>query len=427
MGLVVMKFGGSSVATPELIKNVANKVIAKKKAGNDVVVVVSAMGDTTDNLISLAKQITAQPPEREMDMLLSTGEQITIALLSMALNSMHSPAISLTGAQVGIITDSVHTKAKISSIQGDRILRELSQGKIVVVAGFQGINMEDDITTLGRGGSDTTAVALAAALKADVCEIYTDVNGVYTADPRIVPQARKMNVISYDEMLELAALGAKVLQSRSVEFAKNYDVPLLVLSTFENIPPDIKVDDYFKKEEMPGTLVIGQEVIMERIDKMEKLIITGVAVLKTEARVGLIGVPDRPGIAAQIFQKIAEKNVNVDMIVQSSAPGGGKNHISFTINENDVNKVKEAISELPDDIKPERVIVDEDIAKVSIVGAGMKSYPGVAAKMFLALAEEGINIEMISTSEIKISCIIRREDADKAVKKIHSAFNLEEA
>lgn len=426
MNLIVMKFGGSSLATPELIKAAARKIVQKKEKGNEVVVVVSAMGKTTDNLIDLAKQIDPNPSEREMDMLLATGEQISIALMSTALNSMNIPAISLTGGQVGIITDAVHTKAKIFSIRGERILKELETGKIVVVAGFQGKNISDDITTLGRGGSDASAVALSAALQANICEIYTDVSGVFTSDPRIVVNARKLNVISYDEMLELAALGAKVLQSRAVEFAKNYNVNLVVASSFDKEETDTNLENYFKDGRIEGTLVTSREVIMHRMQNMERLIITGVVLLADEARIGLIGVPDKPGIAAKIFRIISQKNVNVDMIVQSSSPIGGINHISFTIKENDAKKVVSAINSLPANAKPERIIIDDDIAKVSIVGAGMKSYPGVAAKLFTELADEGINIEMISTSEIKISCIIKRDKGELAVRRINHAFNLDE-
>jgi aspartate kinase len=360
------------------------------------------MGKTTDSLLDLASKITDDPDPREIDMLLSTGEQISIAVMAMAIHSLGEPAISMTGPQVGILTDNVHRKAKIVRINEEKILTELKAGKVVIVAGFQGSTVDHQITTLGRGGSDTTAVALAAVLKADVCDIFTDVDGVYTADPRICKKARKLEKISYDEMLELASLGAKVLHSRSVELAKNFDVPLHVRSSFNN---------------EPGTMVVKE------VKEMEDRVVSGVAYNKGEAKISMLGVPDRPGIAAEIFGTLAENNIVVDMIIQNVA-ADGLNDISFTVSKEDLKQTLKIAKELKEKLKGEDVIYDESIAKVSVVGVGMKSHSGIAAKMFRALAKNNINIESISTSEIKISCLIKEEDCDKAVVAIHTEFEL---
>lgn len=391
------------MANPERIKNVAQRVARTASAGNQVVVVVSALGDTTDELIGLAHQITDTPDEREMDMLMSTGEQISVALLAMALHALGKQAISFTGAQVGIITDSAHTKARIKEISGNRMREELNKGRIVVVAGFQGVDLSNNITTLGRGGSDTTAVALAAVLKADQCEIYTDVNGVYTADPRIVKEARLIPVITHDEMLELASLGAKVMNARSIEFAKKFDVTIHVRSSFND---------------EPGTL------ITKEAEKMEDVVIRGVTMNTDESKITIQHVPDKPGIAARIFKKLAEDNINIDMIIQNVSEKG-KTDISFTVMKTDFKKAKKALEDVAREVGAVGIVSDENIAKVSIVGIGMKSHSGVAAQMFEALANHEINIEMISTSEIKISCVIRKDHAEKAVRALHEAFHLE--
>ncbi len=403
MALVVMKFGGSSVADIQRITNVASRVAQSRKAGNDVVVVISALGNTTDALVQLAYQITEHPPARELDMLLSTGEQISVALLSMAVDSQGLEAISFTGAQVGIVTDSAHTKAKIVDIKAERIREELKKGRIVIVAGFQGVTLDDHITTLGRGGSDTTAVALAAALHADLCEIYTDVDGVYTADPRIVPEARKLESISSEEMLEMAATGAKVLQVRSVEFGRNYGVVIHVRSSFSS-------DE--------GTWINKDD------SRMEKAIVSGVTHDTGEAKVTLIGVPDQPGIAARVFRRLAEGNINVDMIIQNVSENNITD-ISFTVMKEDLENSNQIMRDIVDELGAKGLHTDEGIAKISLIGAGMRTHPGVAADMFSALAEEGINIEMISTSSIKISCVIRAADLKKAVNAIHKKFGLE--
>lgn len=400
MRIVVQKYGGTSVADPELIKNVAQRVMRTKEEGNEVVVVVSAMGHTTDQLLELARTITSRPPEREIDMLLATGEQVSIALMAMAIHELGYPVISLTGAQAGIITDRNHTKSLIRRIEPMRVRNALADGKIVVVAGFQGITEDEEITTLGRGGSDTTAVALAAALKADICEIYTDVDGVFTGDPRVIPDARKLDFISYDEMLELASLGAVVLQPRSVEFAKQFSVPLKVRSSFND---------------HEGTL-IGE------VSSVEKgRLVSGVAHDLNVAKIGIFDVPDRPGIAKHIFKKLAAENINVDMIIQGWKHDG-KNNIVFTVARDDLSKALPVVEEIVKEIGASGMEYDDRVAKVSIVGAGMVTNPGVAAAMFEALAAEGINIEMISTSEIKVSCVIREEEAIKAVNAIHSKF-----
>ncbi len=399
MGIVVQKFGGTSVANAERIMNVANIVTEKYKQGNNMVVVVSAQGDTTDDLIEKANEINPHPSKREMDVLLSTGEQISIALLAMAIEKLGFPAVSLTGWQAGFVTNSAHSAARIRSIQKERIEKELDQRKIVVVAGFQGLNRYDDITTLGRGGSDTSAVALAAALRADLCQIYTDVDGVYTADPRKVPTAKKLEEVTFDEMLELATLGAQVLNNRSVELAKKYNVNLEVLSSLER---------------KPGTVV--KEVV-----KMEKMLIKGVAKDSNVARISVMGVPDVPGIAYKIFSSLAAKNIDVDIILQSIGRENTKD-IAFTVNSGNLEAAMEVCNVFKDTLGAMAVLCDDQVAKVSVVGAGMQSHPGVAATMFGALADANINIRMISTSEIKISVLIDKEKADTAVQVIHDAF-----
>lgn len=401
MALIIQKYGGSSVADAKKIKSVARRIEKTVKKGNKVVVVVSAPGDTTDRLLESAYQISAYPSEREVDMLLATGEQVSISLLTLALHSLGCPAISFTGPQVRILTDRAHTKARIISIDTKRIEEELKKGKVVVVAGFQGISREEDITTLGRGGSDTTAVALATSLKAHSCEIYTDVEGVYTADPRMVPSAKRLKKISYDEMLELSSLGAKVIQLRSVELAKRYNIRLHVRSSFSN------------KE---GTMIVKKSLEAPRI--------CGVTYDKDQAKITIQSVPDRPGIASAIFSEIAEKNINVDMIIQSASVKG-LTDVSFTVAGTDLKKALPAIKEVAKRIKAKGVASSKGVAKVSIVGVGMGSHPGVAAKMFSCLAKERINIEMISTSEIKISCAIEGKDVRKAVRSLHKEFGLE--
>jgi len=402
MKILVQKFGGSSVADVERIKRVAQRVVSYRKKGFSPVVVVSALGDTTDDLIALSEQITDEPSAREMDMLLSTGEQISCALLAMAIEKLRVRAISFTGAQVGIQTDKTHTKAKILDISGDRIRQALHEGKIVIVAGFQGVNANQDITTLGRGGSDLTAVALAKALRADLCEIYTDVEGVYTTDPRIVAKAKKLKSITYDEMLEMASLGAQVMQARSIEVAKKFDIPIHVRSSFN-------------QEE--GTM------ILKEADKMEDFVISGVTLNRNEAKITICDVLDKPGIAAKLFKEIAKNGVNVDTIVQNVSRTGTTD-VSFTIPLADLSKTKGLMKSFTKKIKAGRVIEDKDIARVSIVGVGMKTHTGVAAKMFEALAEKKINIDMITTSEISISCIIKKTNAEKAVRSIHAKFGL---
>jgi len=404
MSLVVQKFGGTSMGSIEKIVNkVAQKVISEKKKGNDVVVVVSAMAGETDRLINLVKSITDEPNERDMDFVVSTGEQVSAGLLSIALNHMGYPAVALSGWQAGIKTDSAFTKARILTIDTDRIEEHLKRGEIVVITGFQGITDEGEITTLGRGGSDTSAVAVAAALGADRCDIYTDVDGVYTADPRVVPEARRIPVLSYEEMLELASLGAKVLQIRSVEFAMKYRVPLRVRSTF--------TDD-------EGTL------IKEEDETMERVIVRGIAHNKNEARITVERVPDKPGIAAKLFDALAEANIPVDMIVQNVSVDGFTD-ISFTVEKNDAPKAERITKKVAQEIGARGVIRDDKIAKVSIVGLGMRSHAGVAGKVFETLANYGINILMISTSEIKISCIIDEKFTELAVRVLHEAFELD--
>jgi aspartate kinase len=402
LALVVHKYGGSSVATPERMKAVAARVARTRKEGHEVVVVVSAPGDTTDELIALARQVAAEPDEREMDVLLATGEQKSIALLAIAIKDLGFDAISFTGPQVGIITDEVYGKARIVKVGDEKIRKALKLGKIVIVAGFQGQTAEEDITTLGRGGSDLTAVALAAALKADVCEFYKDVDGVYTANPRIVPDARKLEMISYEEMLEMASSGAQVLNSRSVEFAKKNSVKIHVRSSFHD---------------GPGTLII------EEARGMEDVIVSGVTYNKDEAKLTLLGVKDKPGIAATVFRALAGGEINVDMIVQDVSEAG-INNMSFTVSKGDLKKAQDVLRQVSDQLSAGGVSTDENIAKISVVGVGMRSHSGVAAQMFEALAAHNVNIQMISTSEIKISCVVGEKDCETAVKAIHDQFKL---
>ena len=403
MALIVQKYGGTSVGNTDRIKNVAKRVAEYRSRGDQVVVVVSAMSGVTDGLIKLAKDIAPLPSEREMDMLLATGEQQTIALTAISLHTVGVPAISMTGAQAGIVTDGVHTKAKIHNITPKQVHEALNAGNVVIVAGFQGETATGQITTLGRGGSDLTAIALAAALKADLCQIYTDVDGVYTTDPRIVPNAKKLPEISYDEMLELASLGAKVMQSRSVEFAKKFGVVFEVRSSLND---------------NPGTIV------KEETKSMEDVVIRGVALDKNQAKVTLVGVPDKPGMAAKIFKALGDANVNVDMIVQNISHGTGTpaTDISFTADKPDLLKAQKVIDGLKSEVGFREAITAEKIGKVSIVGVGMKSHTGVAGKLFDTLAKEGINIDMISTSEIKISVVIDLAKGEQAVKAVHAAF-----
>ncbi len=401
MGLIVQKFGGSSVADAKKVFNVASRVIETYDQGNDVVVVVSAQGDTTDDLIAKAVEINKDASKREMDVLLSAGEQISMSLLAMAIEKLGRPVVSLTGWQAGMQTDSNYSKARIKRVVGERIQLELDKKKIVIVAGFQGINKYDDITTLGRGGSDTSAVAIAAALGADLCQIFTDVTGVYTADPRIVPDAFKLNEISYDEMLELASAGANVLHNRSVELAKKFNINMEVLSSFEKVP---------------GTIVKEENTV-------EKMLIRGIARDNDVARIALVNIDDKPGKAFQIFSILAKKKINVDVILQSIGRDGSKD-ISFTVSQGDLEAALNIINENNAIIGCEKVLHDESVSKVSVVGAGMTSNPGVAATMFEALYDAGINIHMISTSEIRVSVLIDQKDAENAVRAIHSKFNL---
>ncbi|MFA5976083.1 MAG: aspartate kinase [Elusimicrobiota bacterium] len=400
--LVVMKFGGSSVADAGKIKHVAGRVIEKKKAGFGVVVVVSAPGDMTDDLIEMAQEVSDDPSPRELDMLLATGEQASIALLCMALHSQGHDAISLTGPQAGIFADMDHTRARITDIQPKKVREQLTRKRIVVVAGFQGLNANEDITTLGRGGSDLTAIALAAALQADLCEIFTDVEGVYTTDPRVVPDARKLNEISYDEMLELAGSGAQVMQGRSVEVAKKFGVVFEVRSTFSKAS---------------GTRV------HQEVSQMEDVVVSGIAFDRKQAKISMVDVPDRPGVAASIFGALAKAGVNVDMIIQSEAREG-TNDISFTVSEGEVKKALSALDLVKHKLEAKELASDTTVAKVAVVGVGMRSHPGVASRMFQALADHKINIQMISTSEIKISCIISRSKVEDAVKVLHQEFGL---
>jgi aspartate kinase len=403
-GLIVMKFGGTSVADAERIKRAARRIVDTRERGSRVVAVLSARGSTTDELIAMAREVSEDPDRREMDMLLSTGERISCALCAMAINDLGHRAISLTGSQAGIVTDESHTKARILDVRADRIRSALDEDNIVLVAGFQGISSSArNVTTLGRGGSDTTAVAVAAALGAEVCEIYTDVAGVYTADPRIVPDARKLSTVSFEEMLEMAASGAGVLQLRSVEYARNHGVRIHCRSSFEDAP---------------GTVVLGEA------ETLEQPLITAVTHSTAESRLTLVGVPDEPGAAARIFKVLADANVNVDMIVQNEpVSAGGLAEISFTVLREDLRVAKAALEQLAGESFAE-MHAHEEMGKVSIVGAGMRSHPGVAAKVFAVLADEGVNIDMISTSPIKISCVIAHDRVARAVQLLHSAFEL---
>ncbi|MEW6066733.1 MAG: aspartate kinase [Nitrospirota bacterium] len=403
--LVVQKYGGTSVGSIERIRAVAERIVETKRQGNDVVVVVSAMSGETDKLIGLASQISSNPDERETDLLLSSGERISAALTAIAINELGFKSMSFTGRQVGIITDEAHTKAKIEKITGERVRDAIENGIIPVIAGFQGITERADVTTLGRGGSDLTAVAVASALGADICEIYTDVEGVYTTDPNIVSDARKLEKISYDEMLELASLGAKVLQTRSVEFAKKYDVPVVVRSSFSN---------------NHGTLVVKED------KDMEKVVVSGVAYDKNQAKITVIAVRDMPGIAAKLFNAIASASIVVDMIVQNVSSDSKSTDISFTVPKTDSRKAIEITKGIADELGAKEVLLREDIAKVSIIGVGMRTHSGVAAKMFETLAKHGINIMMISTSEIKISCVIDSKYTELAVRVLHDVFELGE-
>lgn len=403
MALIVQKYGGTSVGSVQRIQNVADKVIRSVEEGHQVVVVVSAMSGETNRLTAMAQEIQPRPNPREMDVLLSTGEQVTIALLSMALMQRGYPAVSYTGWQVPILTNNVHTKARIEQINDEKLRSELNAGKIVVVAGFQGVTLNNEITTLGRGGSDTTAVALAAALKADECQIYTDVDGVYTTDPRVVPNARRLDVITYDEMLELASLGAKVLQIRSVEFASKYRVPLRVLSSMK---------------EGGGTLITSEDKVME------KPLISGIAFNRDEAKLMIHGVPDKPGVAYQIVGPISDANIDIDMIIQNQGVDGTTD-FTFTVHRNDCPAALEILKRQAEKLGAREVLADDGIVKVSLVGIGMKSHAGIAARMFEVLAERGINIQMIGTTEIKISVIIDEEHLEEAVQALHDAFELE--
>lgn len=405
MATIVQKYGGTSVGNPERIKNVARRVLETQQAGNRVVVVVSAMSGVTDGLIKLAREVSDEPLEREMDVLLATGEQTTIALLAMAITQMGGKAMSCTGGQAGIVTDGVHTRARISDITPDEVNRMLDDGNIVVVAGFQGVTANGRITTLGRGGSDLTAIAMAAAIKADVCQIYTDVDGVYTADPRLVPDARKIPVISYEEMLEMASSGSKVMQSRSVEFANKFGVPFEVRNSMNT---------------NPGTLVTRENM------SMESVVIRGVSLEKDQAKITITAIPDQPGNAARVFKAIGDANLNIDMIVQNTGREG-EARISFTLHKNDLKKARTAIEEAARTISDKvEVTATDGIAKISAVGIGMRSHSGVAAIMFGALGEAGINIDMISTSEIKIAVIVDEKDQENAVRTVHAAFKLHE-
>jgi len=403
MALIVQKYGGTSVGSIERIRNVAKRIVKTYDQGHDVVVVLSAMSGVTDNLITMAHQASKVPDKRELDVLMSTGEQTTIALMAMTLHDMNYPAASLLGFQADILTDNMATKARIMSIGADRIKTLISEKKIVIIAGFQGIDSEGNITTLGRGGSDTSAVAIAAAIKADTCEIYTDVDGVYTTDPRICEKARKLKQISYDEMLEMASLGAKVLQIRSVGFAKKFNVPIHVRSSFN---------------EEEGTMVVGED------SGMEQLVVSGITLDKNEARLTLRKVPDQPGVSSKVFTPLADAGIQVDMIIQNTC-SGGETDLTFTVNKSDFEQAKRIAENVVKNIGGEEVMVADDIAKVSVIGVGMKNHAGVAATMFSALASENINIRMISTSEIRISCVIDERYAELAVRVLHKAFNLD--
>jgi aspartate kinase len=403
LALIVQKYGGTSVGDIERMKNVARRCIAAQKQGNDVVVVVSAMSGETNRLLQLVSQISDQPDERETDVVIATGEQVSIGLVALSIQEQKGKATSFLGHQCRIVTDSAFSKARIKSIDGERIFAALKKGHIAVVAGFQGIDEEGNITTLGRGGSDTTAVALAAALKADACEIYTDVDGVYTTDPNIAPAAKKLEKISYEEMLELASLGAKVLQIRSVEFAMKYKVPLWVKSSFTNDP---------------GTLVCEED------ESMEDVVVSGIAYDKNEAKIAIRGVPDIPGIAAKIFGALDEKNIVVDLIVQNVSKDG-RTDLTFTVGRADFTKAKDVVKKITKAVKASGMDTDDQISKISIVGVGMRNHSGVAAKMFKILADEGINVQMISTSEIRVSCVVHSKYTELAVRALHTAFGLD--
>jgi aspartate kinase len=403
MALIVQKYGGTSVGSPERIGHVADKVADWRRRGNDVVVVVSAMSGETDRLLSLADAVAGVPPPRELDVLLATGEQVTIALLSMALDMRGIPARSYTGSQVHIRTDSAHNKARIREIEARHIHADLAEGRVVVVAGFQGADEHGNITTLGRGGSDTTAVALAAALKADECQIYTDVDGVYTTDPRVVPDARRLDRITFEEMLEMASLGSKVLQIRSVSFAGRYNVPLRVLSSFE---------------EGEGTLITYED------ETMEQALISGIAFNRDEAKLTILGVPDKPGVAYQLLGPVAAANIEVDMIVQNVAPDGATTDFTFTVHRNDYKKALAILEKTASEMGAREVSGDDRIVKISLVGVGMRSHAGIAATMFEALAKEGVNIRMISTSEIKVSVVVDEKYLELGVRTLHDAFKL---
>lgn len=416
MALIVQKYGGTSMGTPERILNVARRVQRWHNAGNQVVVVVSAMSGETNRLLGLAKSITETPDPRELDQMISTGEQVTIAMLAMALRSIGVDALSYTGRQVGIITDQSYTKARIQSIDADVMHNDLNQGKVLVVAGFQGVDEDGNTTTLGRGGSDTTGVALAAALKADECQIYTDVDGVYTTDPRVAPKAKKLDRVTFEEMLEMASLGSKVLQIRSVEFAGKYQVPLRVLSSFDN-DTDGAFDDNFRN-------TVGTLITTDSGNDMEQPIIAGIAFNRDEAKLTIRGVPDQPGIASRILSPIGDANIEIDMIVQNIA-ADGTTDFTFTVNRSEYKKTLSLLEGISKDIGAREVVGDDSIVKVSIVGVGMRSHAGVASKMFTALAAEGINIQMISTSEIKISVVVDEKYLELAVRCLHTAFDLD--
>ena len=404
MALIVQKFGGTSVGTVERIQAVADRVAAERKAGNDMIIVVSAMSGETNRLVGLANEMSERPVAREMDVLLSTGEQVTIALLSMALEARDCPARSYTGSQVHILTDSVHNKARIKDIDGSRVRSDLDAGRVVIVAGFQGVDENGNITTLGRGGSDTTAVAMAAALEADECQIYTDVDGVYTTDPRVVPEARRLPQITYEEMLEMASLGSKVLQIRSVEFASKYNVPLRVLSSFED---------------GPGTLISVED------KSMEQPLISGIAFNRDEAKLTILGVPDQPGVASRILGPVAKANIEIDMIVQNVA-ADETTDFTFTVHRNDFEQGMEVLQKVAKDLGAREVSGDDKIVKISLVGVGMRSHAGIASQMFSTLADEGINIRMISTSEIKISVVVDEKYLELGVRSLHQAFDLKQ-
>jgi aspartate kinase len=403
MGLLVQKYGGTSVGSPDRIRRVADRIVRTRRSGTDLVVVVSAMGDTTDELVGLAHKVSTEEHPREMDMLLTSGERISMALVSMAVNDRGQEAVSFTGSQSGILTDTSHTRAKIVEIKGDRIKEELAKGRVVIVAGFQGVSKEREVTTLGRGGSDTTAVALAAALGAEECEIYTDVDGVYTADPRLVPDARKLPAVSYDEMLELASLGAKVLHNRSVEIARRYGVPVHVRSSFN----------------------WNEGTRIRKGEAMEEVVIRGIAHDADVAKIALLGVPDRPGVAAEIFRAVGGHGVNVRMIVQASGEGG-KNDVTFAVGSHDVKAVLPIVEEMRKQLNARAFVYDPDVAILSVVGEGLATSPGTAGAVFEALAKAGVNIELISTSSITITCMMRQQDVERAVRSLHQALQLEQ-